>query len=93
MKKLIVILIIVLLGIFLLNAAQMQMTATTYPEQTMGYVFGIFNNNYQAFTSAERNLLLSRCGEQDIQDAATLIKLWGALLRVSTESARIMQYI
>ena len=88
MKKLTILLIVILLGIFLLNAIQMQITAK---EQTIGYVFGILNDNLQKMTSAEKELLYSRCGEKDISDATVLIGLWGALLRVSTESINIMK--
>ena len=90
MKKLMVIIIVVLLGIFLLNIMQMQMNAKIYPEQTMGLIFGRFNENFQKMTIAEKTLLISRCGEQDISDASTLIQLWGALLRVTTESVNII---
>ena len=88
MKKLTILLIVILLGIFLLNAIQMQITAK---EQTMGFVFGTFNENFQKMTGAEKELLYSRCGEKDISDAAVLIGLWGALLRVSTESIKIIK--
>jgi len=90
MKKLTVILIVVLLGIFLLNVMQMQMNAKIYPEQTMGLVVGMLNENLQKMTNAERTLLVSRCGEKDINDATILIGLWGALLRVSTEAGNII---
>ena len=90
MKKLALVLVVILLGIFLLNAMQMQMNAKIHPEQTMGLIFGRLNENLQKMTSAEKDLLVSRCGDKDISDATTLIGLWGALLRVSTESMNIM---
>ena len=90
MKKLMVIIIVVLLGIFLLNIMQMQMNAKIYPEQTIGLIFGRFNENFQKMTIAEKTLLVNRCGEKDISDASTLIQLWGALLRVTTESVNII---
>ena len=90
MKKLTILLIIILLGIFLLNVIQSQIDAKIYPEQTMGLIFGMLNENLQKMTSAEKALLVSRCGEQDIDDATTLIGLWGALLRVNTESINII---
>lgn len=90
MKKLTIVLLIILSGIFLLNAMQSQIDAKIYPEQTMGLIFGKLNENLQKMTSAEKDLLVSRCGEQDINDATTLIGLWGALLRVSTEAGNII---
>jgi len=90
MKKLALVLVVILLGIFLLNAMQMQLGAKIYPEQTMGYVFGICNENFQKMTSAEQSLLVSRCGAKDIENATILIELWGSLLRVATESSRII---
>jgi len=90
MKKIILVLVVVLSGIFLLNAAQMQMGAAIYPEQTMGKIFGMLNENMQKMSSAEIDLLYSRCSSEDITDATTLIRLWGALLRVCTESINIM---
>jgi hypothetical protein len=91
MKKLTVILIVVLLGIFLLNAMQLQITAEIYPEQTMGLISGRLNENIQKMSSGELDLLYMRCGASDIDDATRLIGLWGALLRVMTESEKIIQ--
>ena len=54
MKKLSVILLIILSGIFLLNTIQLQIDAKIYPEQTMGLIFGRFNENFQKMTSAEK---------------------------------------
>lgn len=91
MKKLTVILIVVLLGIFLLNAMQIQITAKIYPEQTMGLITGTLNENIQKMSSAEIDLLYNRCSSVDITDATRLVALWGALLRVTTESEKIIQ--
>ena len=90
MKKLAVILIVVLLGIFLLNVMQMQMNAKVYPEQTMGLIVGTLNENIQKMSSAEIDLLYNRCSSVDITDATRLVALWGALLRVTTESVNII---
>lgn len=56
----------------------------------MGSIFGIFNENFQKMTSVKQALLYSRCGKKDINSAATSIELWGSLLRVSTESVKII---
>ena len=90
MKKLVVILIVILLGIFIFNAIQTQVKATIHADQTMGLVFGLCNEAFEKFTDAEWSLLYRRCGEKDILNATRLIELWGALLRVATESGKII---
>jgi len=92
MKKLALVLVVILLGIFLLNAIQTQsaVKATIHAEQTLGLVFGLANEALEKMTSAELSLLYIRCGSEDIRNATRLIELWGALLRVAAASGEII---
>ena len=85
MKKLTLIIIIILLGIFLLNTAK-----TVAVEMTLGSIFNWLNSNYGKLSSSELATLERRVGTSTIREATNLISEWGCLLEVSTAVQQIL---
>ena len=87
MKKIILVLVVVLLGILLLSTINRPLVAE---QLTLKTAIDMMNENFQKLTPQEMDLLYSRVTQSDIDDAIILIRQWGALCTVGTEIGRII---
>jgi di/tricarboxylate transporter len=87
MKKLIILLIIVLTGIFFVNI--LSNTSKTQ-EATLASIVSYINISIDSMTRDEINRLAERITTKELEDAKILIKQWEALIKVATEANKIM---
>ena len=87
MKKLIILLIIVLVGVFFINALP---DPAKSQDQTLGVVVSFLNNTLNKMTSSEMATLERKFTQAEFNSATRLITDWGNLLRVATEAGKII---
>ena len=87
MKKLTVILVIVLVGIFLLNAIPKPLAAG---EITLSSTISIVNEALMALTPDEMVILKERMSKKELDDAMALFNQWQALLKLGDMAANII---
>ena len=87
MKKLTIILIIILLGIFLINALP---GPAESQEQTLGAVVSFLNNTLNKMTDSEMATLERKFTKAEFDSATRLLTDWNNLLRISTEAGNII---
>ena len=87
MKKLIILLIIVLVGVFFINALP---DPAKSQDQTLGVVVSFLNNTLNKMTSSEMATLERKFTQAEFNSATRLITDWGNLLKVATEAGKII---
>ena len=87
MKKLTMILIIILLGIFLINALP---DPAKSQDQTLGVVVSFLNNTLKKMTNSEMATLERKFTQAEFDSATRLLTDWNNLLRISTEAGNII---
>lgn len=87
MKKLTILLIIILLGIFLINALPDQAKSQ---DQTLGVVVSFLNNTLNKMTNSEMATLERKFTQAEFDSATRLLTDWNNLLRISTEAGNII---
>ena len=80
MKKLAVILLVVLIGIFLLNATRT--VAIEYTDITLAKMVDHFNIQYAKLTEGEKDKVSSLLPQKDFTDGGIFIKQFAAFCRV-----------
>jgi len=87
MKKSIIILIVVLVGIFFVNV--LSNTSKTQ-EVTIDSVVKIANSLIDSMTQDEFNKLAEKMTTEELDDALILMKQWRALLTITIEANKII---
>ena len=87
MKKLTVLLIIILLGVFFINSLH---DLSKAGEQTLGAVVVNLQNSMSKFKADDITTLNSKITPEELTDSAKLVKQWKALLKVSKEAGKIV---
>lgn len=80
MKKLAVILIVVLIGIFLLNATRIVAIETT--DITLALMIEHFNTQFAKLTEAEKDKVSSLLPQKDFADGSLFVNQFAAFCRV-----------
>ena len=87
MKKLMILLIIVLAGVFFINILS---DISNTQEATLASIVSYINISIDSMTRDEINRLAERITTKELEDAKILIKQWEALIKVATEANKIM---
>jgi len=87
MKKLTILLIIILLGIFFINALP---SPAKSQDQTLGVVVSFLNNTLNKMTNSEMATLERKFTQAEFDSATRLLTDWNNLLRISTEAGNII---
>jgi tetrahydromethanopterin S-methyltransferase subunit C len=87
MKKLMIITIIFLLGIYLFNALPGPAESQS---QTLGVAVANLQNLMSKFKVDDLTTLNSKVTPEELIDSAKLVKQWKALLKVSKEAGKII---
>ncbi|MBA7580559.1 hypothetical protein ES708_22452 [subsurface metagenome] len=87
MKKLAVILVVILLGVFLLNAVPKPSTAG---EMTLPSTISMVNKALMALTPDEMATLKARLSQKELSDAMALFNQWQALVKLGDVAASII---
>lgn len=80
MKKLVVILIVILLGIFLLNATRTSALEKT--DMTLALMVDYFNTQFAKLTETEKDRVSSILPQKDFTDGSTFINQFASFCRV-----------
>ncbi|MBA7555188.1 hypothetical protein ES705_47841 [subsurface metagenome] len=87
MKKLTIMLIIILLGVFFINALP---GPAKSQDQTLGTVVSFLNNTLNKMTSSELATLERKFTQAEFDSATRLLTDWNNLLRISTAAGNII---
>ncbi|GAG69430.1 unnamed protein product [marine sediment metagenome] len=87
MKKLIILLIIVLAGIFFINI--LSDTSNTQ-DATLASIVSYIDTEISNMTQDEINRLAERITTEELEDAKILTRQWEALIKIATEVNKIM---
>ena len=87
MKKLTILLIIILLGIFFINALPGPSKAES---QTLGSVVNFLDTTLKKMTNNEMAMLEKKFTQEEFDSATKLITQWGNLPRIATEAGNII---
>ena len=87
MKNFLILLIIVLVGVFFVNV--LSNTSNTQ-DVTLASIVSYVDTEIKNMTKDEINRLAERITTEELEDAKTLIRQWGALIKVATEANKIM---
>jgi len=87
MKKLTIMLIIILLGVFFINDLP---SPAKSQDQTLGAVVSFLNNTLNKMTSSEMATLEKKFTQAEFDSATRLLTDWNNLLRISTEAGNII---
>jgi len=87
MKKLAVLLIVILLGVFFINSLY---DLSKAGEQTLGAVVADLQNSMSKFKADDITTLNSKITPEELTDSAKLVTQWKALLKVSEEARKIV---
>jgi len=87
MKKSIIILIVVLVGIFFVNV--LSNTSKTQ-EVSFSSIVSYIDISIGSMTKDEVNRLAERVTTEELEDAKILMRQWQALIKIATEANKIM---
>lgn len=87
MKKLLIFLIVVLVGVFFINALP---DPAKSQDQTLGEVVSFLNNTLNKMTSSEMAILENKFTQAEFDSATRLLTDWKNLLNIATEAGNII---
>jgi len=87
MKKLLILLIIVLVGIFSVNI--LSNTSNTQ-DLTLASMLSIYNAQFNSMTADEINRLAERMTTEELADAKIFMRQYRAVITIATEANKIM---
>ena len=87
MKKLVIVLLVILLGVFLLNAVPKPLIAG---EMTLPSTISIINEALMALTPDEMATLKTRMSQKELNDAMALFNQWQALVKLGDIAGSII---
>jgi len=87
MKKLTILLIIVLVGVFFINALP---GPAKSQDQTLGMVVSFLDNTLNKMTNSEMAILEKKFTQAEFDSATRLLTDWNNLLRIATEAGNII---
>jgi len=87
MKKLIILLIIVLAGVFFVNILS---DISNTQDVTLASIVSYIDISINSMTKDEVNRLAERVTTEELEDAKILMKQWEALIKIATEANKIM---
>ena len=87
MKKLIILLIIVLVGVFFVNILS---DKSKTQEATLASIVSYIDTSIHSMTKDEVNRLVERITTEELEDAKILTKQWKALIKIATEANKII---
>jgi len=86
-KKLIILLIIILAGIFFVNILS---NISNTQEATLASIISYIDIEIKNMTKDEVNRLAERITTEELEDAKILTRQWKALIKIATEANKIM---
>ena len=86
-KKLVILLIVVLVGVLFINALPSPSTAEV---RTLASVITFLDTTLKKMTQNELDMLEKRFTQEEFDSATRLMTQWGNLLRIATEAGKII---